>query len=166
MMNTSPYRFPFAGRAAACATLAAAALLSGCAAPVTRTVRVVHDPWNAPVASATYVQYGTVSRIEEISTHVGDSGGGSVLGAVIGGVLGNTVGHGMGRAAATGLGIFGGAVVGDTIERNNAQAASSVVYRVFVRFDDGSQRSFDYRGLNGLHSGERVRLDHGLLDRA
>jgi len=85
---------------------------------------------------------------------------------VIGGVVGNTIGHGMGRAAATGLGIFGGAVIGDNIERNNAQAASSVVYRVFVHFDDGSQRSFDYRGLNGLHNGERVRLDHGVLDRA
>lgn len=165
-MNTRQYRFPFAGRAAVCTLLAAAGLLSGCAAPVTRTTRVVHDSWNAPVASTTYVQYGTVARIEEISTQVHDSGGGSVLGAVIGGVVGNTIGHGMGRAAATGLGIFGGAVIGDNIERNNAQAASSVVYRVFVHFDDGSQRSFDYRGLNGLHNGERVRLDHGLLDRA
>jgi len=165
-MNSRPTRFPLAGAATACATLAVAALLSACAVPVTRTTRVVQEPWNAPVASNTYVQYGTVARIEEISTHVGDSGGGSVLGAVIGGVLGNTVGHGMGRAAATGLGIFGGAVIGDNIERNNAQAASSVVYRVFVHFDDGSQRSFDYRGLNGLHNGERVRLDRGLLDRA
>lgn len=144
----------------------AALMLSACAAPVTRTSRVIEGPVDVPMAYTSYVQYGTVTRIEEIDTRVGDSGGGAALGAVIGGVLGNTVGHGSGRAAATALGIFGGAVVGDNVERNNAAAATHVTYRVFVRFDDGSARSFDYRGLNGLHSGERVRLDHGRLDRA
>lgn len=164
-MTSSLQDMPRGWRALGSAVIAAT-LLSACAVPVMRTSRVIDAPGYPPVASATYLQYGTVSRIEEISTHVGDSGGGAVLGAVIGGVVGNTIGHGMGRAAATGLGIFGGAVVGDNIERNNAAAASSVVYRVHVRFDDGSQRSFDYRGLNGLRTGERVRLDHGILDRA
>lgn len=147
--------------------VAAALALSACAVPVTRSTRVIDGPgYGRPVASATYVQYGTVDRIEEIDTRVGDSGGGAVLGALIGGVVGNTIGHGGGRAVATGLGIFGGAVAGDNIERNNAAAQSNVIYRVFVRFDDGSERSFDYRGLDGLRRGERVRLENGRLDRA
>lgn len=45
------------------------------------------------------------------------SGGGALLGAVVGGLLGNTIGHGNGRAAATGIGIVGGAAVGDNVER-------------------------------------------------
>ena len=145
-------------------------LLSACAVPVTRSTRVIDGPapvagYPAPVAPV-YVQYGTVSRIEEISTRVGDTGGGAALGALIGGVVGNQFGHGAGRAAATALGVFGGAVVGDHAERNNAAAASGTVYRVQVRFDDGSVRHFDYRDLAGLHTGERVRLEHGQLDRA
>ena len=153
-------------RAGLLGAVAAAALLSACAVPVTRSTRVIEGPGYAPAAPAAYVQYGTVTRIEEIATQVGDSGGGAALGAVIGGVLGNQVGHGGGRAAATALGLFGGAVVGDKVERNNAAAASNVVYRVHVRFDDGSTRHFDYRGLDGLHDGERVRLENGVLGRA
>ena len=139
------------GGAAWPATMAAAVALSACAVPV------------APVS---YARYGTVTRIEEIDTRVGDSGGGAALGGVIGGVVGNQVGRGSGRAAATVLGIFGGAIVGDNVERSNAAAASSTIYRVFVRFDDGGSTHFDYRGLGGLHSGERVRLDHCALGRA
>lgn len=154
-----------------CFPLAAAslALLSACAVPVTRTTRVIDGPGYAPVAAApapVYVQYGTVTRIEEMDTRVGDSGGGAVLGALIGGVVGNQIGHGGGRAAATALGVFGGAVAGDSVERNNAAAASGTAYRVFVHFDDGSTRRFDYRALGGLHSGERVRLENGVLMRA
>lgn len=163
-MNLRNQQMPSGWRAASSVMLAAL-LLSACAAPVTRTTRVIDGPGYAPMASATYVRYGTVTRIEEIDTRVRDSGGGAALGAVIGGVFGNAIGHGGGRVATTALGVFGGAVAGDAIERNNAAAETNVVYRVFVRFDDGSARSFDYRDLNGLRSGERVRLEHGRLDR-
>ena len=151
------------GGAAWLATMAAAVALSACAVPVTQTRRVVDGP---QVASVSYARYGTVTRIEEIDTRVGNSGGGAALGGVIGGVVGNQVGHGSGRAAATVLGIFGGAILGDNVERGNAAAASGTIYRVFVRFDDGGSTHIDYRGLGGLHSGERVRLEHGALGRA
>jgi uncharacterized protein YcfJ len=45
-----------------------------------------------------------------------NSGGGAALGAVVGGLAGNTIGHGTGRAAATLLGVLGGAAVGNSIE--------------------------------------------------
>ena len=45
-----------------------------------------------------------------------NSGAGAVLGAIAGGVLGNQIGHGAGRAVATGIGVVGGAAVGNSIE--------------------------------------------------
>ena len=45
-----------------------------------------------------------------------NSGAGAVLGAIAGGVLGNQIGHGAGRAVATGVGLVGGAAVGNSIE--------------------------------------------------
>ena len=46
------------------------------------------------------------------------TGGGAVLGAVAGGAVGNAIGGGSGRAAATALGLIGGALLGNQIEGN------------------------------------------------
>jgi outer membrane lipoprotein SlyB len=156
-MTTTPWRAVLVGAALA-------AGLAGCAVPVTRTTRV-YEAAPPPVAMAPAVRYGTVGRIEEVQTAAQPSGGGSVLGAVIGGVVGNQFGHGGGRAAATALGVFGGAVVGNSVERAQAAAASSRYFRVFVHFDDGGRAEYDYADLAGLHSGERVRLSGGVLER-
>ncbi|MBP3982234.1 hypothetical protein J8G26_16045 [Acidovorax sp. JG5] len=45
-----------------------------------------------------------------------NSGAGALLGAIAGGAAGNAVGHGGGRAAATAIGLIGGAVLGNQIE--------------------------------------------------
>ena len=44
------------------------------------------------------------------------SGAGAAMGAIAGGAVGNNIGGGGGRAAATMLGIFGGAILGDKVE--------------------------------------------------
>ena len=44
------------------------------------------------------------------------TGGGAVLGAIAGGAAGNAIGKGNGRAAATAIGLIGGAVLGNHIE--------------------------------------------------
>lgn len=44
------------------------------------------------------------------------SGAGAVIGAIAGGAMGNAIGDGTGRAAATAIGIIGGAMLGDRIE--------------------------------------------------
>ena len=44
------------------------------------------------------------------------SGAGAVMGAIAGGAAGNAIGKGGGRAAATALGLIGGALLGDRIE--------------------------------------------------
>jgi uncharacterized protein YcfJ len=51
------------------------------------------------------------------------SGGGALLGALVGGVVGNNLGAGMGRAAATGLGVVAGSVIGDRAEAANTPPA-------------------------------------------
>jgi uncharacterized protein YcfJ len=53
---------------------------------------------------------------EQVAVQQPKSGAGAVMGAVAGGALGNAVGNGGGRAAATVIGILGGAMVGDRIE--------------------------------------------------
>ncbi len=48
-----------------------------------------------------------------------NTGAGGVIGGLAGGAVGNQFGHGDGRAAATILGVVGGALLGNQIERNN-----------------------------------------------
>ena len=47
------------------------------------------------------------------------SGAGTAVGAIAGGVIGNSMGKGSGNAAATAIGIMGGAILGDRIEGQN-----------------------------------------------
>jgi outer membrane lipoprotein SlyB len=152
-------------RALVAAVLAAAALsLAACAEPVT-TVTHIEDAPGAPNYYSR-AEYGTVRQIDVVDQSAQSTGGGAVLGGLLGGVLGNQIGHGAGRGAATVLGVFGGALLGNHIEQNEAAAASQRYYHVVVEFDGGVTRTFDYRELNGLRVGERVRLDRGTLDRA
>ena len=149
------------------AALVMCGVLAACAVPVTRTTRIYEEPGAARLAPApAYARYGTVERIEVEDTQVHDSGGGAVLGGLAGGVLGHQIGRGGGNAAATALGIFGGAVIGDRIEGRQAAAESGRRYHVVVRFDDGVHETFDYAEIRGLRVGERVKFLHGLLDRA
>ncbi len=46
------------------------------------------------------------------------SGAGAVVGAIAGGLIGNAIGGGGGRAAATGAGLIGGAMLGNQVESN------------------------------------------------
>ena len=61
-----------------------------------------------------------VCTTETVATPSQRSGAGAALGAIAGGALGNAVGQGNGRAVATMLGLFGGAVLGDRVEGQGA----------------------------------------------
>ncbi len=61
------------------------------------------------------------------------SGAGALMGGVAGGALGNAVGNGNGRAAATVIGIFGGAILGDRIEGVQPQAQTQNVQRCITQ---------------------------------
>ena len=57
-----------------------------------------------------------VCNNEQVVTQGQKSGAGAAMGAIAGGAIGNNIGQGSGRAAATMLGLFGGAILGDKIE--------------------------------------------------
>jgi uncharacterized protein YcfJ len=50
-----------------------------------------------------------------------NSGAGAVMGAIAGGAAGNAIGKGNGRAAATAIGVIGGALLGNQIEGSQPQ---------------------------------------------
>ena len=137
------------------------ALLTACAAPPRRDV--AYEPgYNARQAPA-YAEFGRVENIGVVSTASRSSGAGAVLGAVIGGVIGNQFGSGSGKALATGAGVVGGAVAGNAIEGRGRR--DDEVYRVQVRFDNGSVRDFDFQRVDDLRIGDRVRFEGGQLHR-
>lgn len=57
-----------------------------------------------------------VCTTEQVSVAAPKSGAGALMGAIAGGAMGHAVGKGNGRAAATMIGIMGGAILGDNIE--------------------------------------------------
>ena len=72
------------------------------------------------VSSTPVVQQVSVPRrvctTEQVAVQGQKSGAGAVMGAIAGGAAGNAVGQGNGKAAATVLGLLGGAILGDHIE--------------------------------------------------
>ena len=70
-----------------------------------------------------------VCGTETYATQSGTSGAGAVVGAIAGGAVGNSIGRGNGRAAATALGLVGGALLGNNIESNNSQPRYQSVER-------------------------------------
>lgn len=62
-----------------------------------------------------------VCNTEAVITQAPKSGAGALMGALAGGAAGNAIGHGGGRAAATVIGLVGGAMIGDRIEGPNNQ---------------------------------------------
>lgn len=133
-------------------------LLAGCANQPSRTV-------SAPVPSARpqYVQYGQVMSVNLVRAQEHSVGAGAVLGGVVGGVLGHQVGSGSGKDAATVAGVVGGALIGNEIEKR--QQGAPDLTRVAIRFDDGSQRNFDYAQAVDLRAGDRVRVDGDRVSR-
>ena len=138
------------------------AVLTGCVVAPPRE-RVVYAPQPVQRQVPVYAEYGRVENVGYIQVSQRPSGAGAILGAVIGGVVGNRFGAGTGRALATGAGAVGGAVVGNAIEGRNLRDGE--IYRVQVRFDNGSLRDFDFQRIDDLRSGDRVKFEGGQLHR-
>ena len=147
--------------AAVCITTLAA--ITACSAPPLRSEPVARAPVPAYAPVPVYSEQGRVRSIEVIPVARRSSGGGAVLGAIIGGVIGHQVGGGTGKALATGAGAVGGAVAGNAIEMHNKR--DDEIFRVSVRFEDGSIRTYDYQRIDDLRVGDRVKLEGGLIHR-
>lgn len=82
-----------------------------------------------PVITQVAVPRQVCSNDQVVTQAQQKTGAGAVIGGVAGGVIGNVAGHGNGRAAMTMIGVLGGAILGDKLEGNNAQASSQNVQR-------------------------------------
>jgi len=119
----------------------------------------VPPPPPAPVATICN-ECGVIEDISEVKKEGQGSGAGAVGGAVVGGVLGHQVGRGSGRDIATVLGAVGGALAGNAIEKN---AKTTTEYRIVVRFEDGSTRTYPSATVPSWRIGEKVKVVNGVI---
>ncbi len=96
---------------------------------------------------------GTVESIVQDTVQSGNAAAATIGGAVIGGLLGNQIGGGRGQTAATVIGAGGGAFVG-----NQAAQRQTLVWRIGVRYDDGSLATIQQTTAPALRIGDRVRV--------
>ena len=96
---------------------AAAALASAPASAMDILARVISS---TPAVQQVAVPRQVCSN-EAVVVQAPRSGAGALVGAIAGGAVGNAIGNGGGRAAATMIGLVGGAVLGDRIEGPNTQ---------------------------------------------
>lgn len=82
-----------------------------------------------PVISQVAVPRQVCTNEQVVTQSQHKSGAGALMGGVAGGAIGNAVGNGGGRAAATMIGIFGGAILGDKIEGGQQQSSTQNVQR-------------------------------------
>lgn len=94
-------------------------------ASTTVNARVVSStPVVAQVATPRQACYDEVQ-----ATPAQPSGAGAILGAIAGAAVGNAIGRGSGRAIATGVGLMGGAVLGNHIETDGKPGGQRTVRR-------------------------------------
>ena len=136
------------------------ASVSACATPY--TVMPASHP-NDNYEAAYRATHGRIASMEQVDESGRPSGAGAVIGGVAGGVVGHQFGHGSGKDAATILGVIGGALAGNEIERNNT--APRPGYRMVIRMDDGRSRDYAVASIGDLRVGERVRIDHNQIVR-
>jgi outer membrane lipoprotein SlyB len=138
MLNTHLLRRPVAVLAAA-ATLALAACNTPPAFEVTQ-----------PASG----RAGTVESIQQDSVQNVNTAVGTIGGALIGGGLGSLIGGGTGRTVATVVGAVGGGFVGNQV----AERERTTVWRIGVRYDDGSYATIQQTAAPGLRIGDRVQV--------
>jgi outer membrane lipoprotein SlyB len=143
---------------AASATLPAAAYPRS-TVPVAQNEPASTYPTSAPMPPICH-DCGVVQAVNEVAVEPKASGGGAVAGGVVGGIIGNQFGKGASRDIATVLGAVGGAFAGNHIEKSGKESKR---YDVVVRFEDGSTRTFSSDSPPTWQSGDRVKLQNGLL---
>lgn len=112
--------------------------------------------------AATCNNCGQVVQVQEVKVEGQGSGLGAVAGGVAGGLLGNQIGKGSGKTVATVAGVAGGAYAGHQVEKKVKESSE---YQVVVRMDTGETRTVKYTEKPAFLSGDRVRIDNGVLTR-
>jgi len=109
----------------------------------------------APAAFALCKECGTVVNVKAVKKQGEASGVGAVAGGILGGVLGHQIGAGRGKDVATVAGAAGGAYAGHQIEKSQKATTS---YGVYVKMEDGTERSFWYSQPTAYKVGDKVKI--------
>jgi outer membrane lipoprotein SlyB len=139
-------------------TAAAAQPAKAAAQDMTRATARPTAPTQPAVAA---FDSGVIAAIQPITRSTSPTGAGAAVGGVLGAVIGHQVGGGDGKKIATAAGAVGGAVIGHQVEKDRSRTL--VGYRIEVRMDDGSTRTFQPQALGGLAVGQRVQVRNGQL---
>jgi outer membrane lipoprotein SlyB len=116
----------------------------------------------APPAPPVCNDCGIVAAVRPVKTQGQGSGVGAVAGGAAGGLVGNQFGSGNGKTAMTILGVIGGALGGNQVEK---EVKSTTQWYVDVRLDNGQLRTIAVPGNPGPIVGTRVRIQNGQLVR-
>ena len=152
--NTVPPAAPIASRA-----VAPRPAPVDYAAPA-RAERVEHVPPARVAAVATCAECGVIESVREVDAKGKGSGLGAVGGGVVGGLLGNQVGAGRGKDVMTVVGVVGGALAGNEVEKRVKTTKS---YEVTVRLHDGSRRVISESHLPPWREGDKVKIIDGAI---
>lgn len=155
--NTVPPAAPMANRAVAPRP---APLDNVAPARVERTERPQHVAPARVAAAAICAECGVIESVREIDAKGAGSGVGAVGGGVVGGLLGNQVGAGRGKSVMTVVGVVGGALAGNEVEKRVKTTKS---YEVTVRLNDGSSRVITEAHLPPWRTGDKVKLIDGAI---
>jgi len=154
------YRIPFA----------IAALAAGCgAAQAAELGQVVSS---TPVLMQVAVPQQQCSE-QQAQLQQPPSGAGALIGALVGGAVGSNLGSGFGRAAATGLGVVAGSVIGNNVEAANTPPVATTLRncRTVTGYENrvvGYDVSYDYNGqrytsrLAQAPAGDKIELNVGV----
>lgn len=111
-------------------------------------------------AAKTCANCGVVEAINAVEVK-GDGGYvGKIAGGVIGGLLGNQAGGGRGQDIMTVVGVVGGAIAGNEIEKRRNK---SIHYDVVTRLQGGGAQTITYAVEPAFRVGDRVRVENGVL---
>jgi outer membrane lipoprotein SlyB len=127
------------------AAFAAAALLATAGCSTQPAYQVVEQP---------AARVGTVDSISQEAVQEVPGAVGAIGGALVGGGLGSLIGGGTGQTVATVVGAIGGGYLG----HEAAQRSQKMVWRIGVRYDDGSIASIQQTSPPNLRIGDRVRV--------
>jgi outer membrane lipoprotein SlyB len=135
--------FPGWRRCAAAFAAVLALTLAGC-----------NTPPAFQVSEQPAVRIGTVESIVQDTVQNVNTTAGTIGGALIGGALGSLVGGGTGQTVATVVGAVGGGFAGNQL----AQRGQTFVWRIGVRYDDGTFANVQQTAAPALRIGDRVRV--------
>ena len=134
--------------------------VAACAAGATLALAGCNTPPAFQVSEQAAPRVGTVESITQDAVQNVNTGVGTIGGALVGGGLGSLIGGGTGQTVATVVGAVGGAYAGNQM----AQRSQTIVWRITVRYDDGSLAIIQQTTAPGLRPGDRVRVTSNAIE--